>query len=76
MPIDLPPEPLCLLWREGYVLGSSEDCGGIERVRSGIWFGPLLLVAGDGPFPFDIARGHDRGGRRADGVGLRGLRSI
>ena len=82
MPIDLPPQPLCLLWREGYIFRGDEDCGCIEGVCGDIGLGSFLLVAGDGPFLFDAIRGHGwgrDGGRGDGGTGgewRRGLRGI
>ena len=63
MPIDLPPQPLCLLWREGYVPSSNEDRSSINCVCGNIRLGSLLLVAEDGPFLFDAICGHDWGAR-------------
>ena len=63
MSVDLPPQPLCLLWREGYAPSSDEDRSGIDRVCGSIRLGALLLVAGDGPFLFEAIGGHDWGAR-------------
>jgi hypothetical protein len=68
VPIDLLPQPLCLLWREGHVPSSEEDCGGIKRVYGSIRLGFYLLVVGDWLFLFDTVSGH--GGRTKDGRGV------
>ena len=71
MPIDLPPQPLCLLWREGHALTSGEVCSSIEGVYGDTRLGFLLLIAGGGPFLFGIIWGHD-GGQRTVGKRSKG----
>ena len=71
MPIDLLPQPLCLLRREGHALSSGEVCSSIEGVYGDTMLGFLLLIAGGGSFLFDTVWGHD-GGQRTVGKQSKG----
>jgi len=66
MPIDLLPQSLCLLRREGHVLSSGDVCSSIEGVYGDTRLEFLIPIAGGGSFLFDTAWGHG-GGQRAVG---------
>ena len=72
MPIDLPPQSLCLPRREGHALSSGDVCSSIEGVYGDTRLGFLLLIAGGGSFLFDTAWGHG-GGQRTVGKRPKGL---
>ena len=71
MPIDLPPQPLCLLRCEGHALSGGEVRSSIEGAYVDTRLGFLIPIAGGGSFLFDTVWGHG-GGQRTVGKRSKG----